>query len=74
MNSAPMEQHQNLQPHRNIKVLSIYFIIDNLNCLQSVTQQKEAVVFLQSELSLSQQLQQKQTEELAKIRQELHNG
>ena len=51
-----------------------WFITDNLNCLQLVTQQKEAVSFLKSELNLAQQLQQKQAEELTKIRQELHNG
>ena len=47
---------------------------DNLNCLQSVTLQKETVAFLKSELRLAEQLQQRQAEELNKLQQQLHNG
>ena len=57
-----------------VKTLNNSGFIDNLNCLQSVTLQKETVTFLKSELRLAEQLQQRQAEELAKIQQQLHNG
>ena len=52
----------------------LYIFTDNLNCLQSVTLQKQTVAVLKSELNLAQQLQQGQAEKLAKIQLELHNG
>lgn len=57
----------------SVLLLAIYRFSDNLNCLHSVTQQKEAVSFLKSELNLAQQLQQRQAKQLAKTQQELHN-